>query len=49
DRSDYDRPRARDRDRYRSRSRNMSPDYRRECQRSRYDDDEKVGSRSHVR
>ncbi|PWA42495.1 Nucleotide-binding, alpha-beta plait [Artemisia annua] len=49
DRSDYDRPRARDRDRYRSRSRSRSPDYRRERRRSRYDDDEKVRSRSPIR
>ncbi|GJZ93994.1 hypothetical protein Tco_0666197 [Tanacetum coccineum] len=49
DRSEYDRPRARDRDRYRNRSRSKSPDYRRECQRSRYDDDdEKVRSWSLV-
>ncbi|GKB69480.1 hypothetical protein Tco_0930892, partial [Tanacetum coccineum] len=43
------RPRARDRDRYRSRSRSKSPDYRREHQRSRYNDDEKVRSPSPVR
>ncbi|GJZ42276.1 serine/arginine-rich splicing factor SC35-like protein [Tanacetum coccineum] len=49
DRSDYDRPRGRDRDRYRSRSRSRSPDYRRERRRSRYDDDEKVRSRSPIR